>query len=45
MASNSEIEQMIMAFESAIAGREDYPIRMIGLAQAVANKNQPFRAF
>jgi predicted nicotinamide N-methyase len=45
MPSSSEIEQMIATFESALGGRADYPIRMIGLAQLVANKKQPFRAF
>jgi predicted nicotinamide N-methyase len=45
MGSNSEIEQMIATFEGALEGRADYPIRMIGLAQVVANKKQPFRAF
>jgi hypothetical protein len=45
MRSNPEIEQMIASFESALDRRADYPIRMIGLAQIVANKKQPFRAF
>jgi SAM-dependent methyltransferase len=45
MEPNSEIERMIASFERELAGRPDYPIRMIGLAQVVAIKKQPFRAF
>ena len=43
--SNSDVEQMIASFEAASAGRPDYAVRMIGLAQLVANQKQPFRAF
>src|SRR5216684_796868 len=45
MEPNAEIEQMIATFERALDGWADYPIRMIRLAQLVANKKQPFRAF
>jgi predicted RNA methylase len=45
MEPNSEIEQMIASFENALDGRPGYAVRMIGLAQVVANKKQPFRAF
>ncbi|HVC57500.1 MAG TPA: 50S ribosomal protein L11 methyltransferase [Stellaceae bacterium] len=45
MVPNSEIEQMIATFQRAVKGRADYPVRMIGLAQVVANKKQPLRAF
>ena len=45
MPANTEIERLIECFESAIEGGRDYPIRLIGLAQVVANKRQPVRAF
>ena len=43
--ANSEIEAMIASFEGVMVARPDYPIRMIGLAEVVARKKQPFRAF
>jgi predicted nicotinamide N-methyase len=45
MGSNSEIEEMIASFAGAFDGHPDYAIHLIGLAQVVANKKQPFRAF
>jgi hypothetical protein len=41
----SEIEAMIASFEGVMVARPDYPIRLIGLAEVVASKKQPFRAF
>jgi hypothetical protein len=41
----SEIEAMIASFEGVMVSRPDYPIRLIGLAEVVASKKQPFRAF
>jgi type II protein arginine methyltransferase len=48
MTSNtpiSEIEAMIASLEGAMVARPDYPIRLIDLAEVVARKSQPFRAF
>jgi SAM-dependent methyltransferase len=43
--SNSEVERMIECFESALEGRPNYLIGLVGLAEVVARKKQKFRAF
>jgi hypothetical protein len=45
MTPDSEIEHMIETFESALEGRPNYLIGLVGLAEVVARKKQKFRAF
>ena len=45
MTSDSQIERMIETFETALVGRPNYAIGMIGLAELVASKKCRLRAF
>ncbi len=42
--AGDDIERMIAAFEAAVRGRPDYPLRLVGIASAAAAKKHKLRA-